>query len=440
MAPVHRHASRLRFLLFAIVAVAAALTSAACGRDTAPAGAPPAIELVESRPVETELGNPELRPTVQVWIEMLRGARRSIDLEHFYCSDWPDEPLGLVLDELGHAAARGVRVRFILDRRFQATYPMPADSLARLPNVTVRWVDMGRIAGGVQHAKFMIVDGRTTFVGSQNFDWRALKHIHELGLRIEDERVADVFGKTFELDWAASDTSGRPFGRDTIAALRSALGGAATPPAPFRVALARGDSASVWPGYSPRGWLPDSSRWDLPGMVRLLDSARREIGIQVLNYSPEGRGTRDTTLDAALRRAGRRGVSVKLLVSDWFTGRTAVAALRSLAGAPGIEVKVSTLPQWSGGYIPFARVEHCKYAVVDGERLWLGTANWEPGYFTGSRNLSVILEHPRLGAQAKKIFDTSWTAPSAAPLRMTGDYPEKVRGETPPPGAKKYGG
>ena len=435
MLPNDRNRPAFRFVLVAATLVAAA----ACGREASTDGGP-AIELVESRPVETVLGNPDLRPTVQVWIEMFRGARRSIDLEQFYCSNWPDEPLGLVLSELGQAAARGVKVRFLLDRRFQETYPMPAESLARLPNVTVRWVDFGRIAGGVQHSKFFIVDDRVSFIGSQNFDWRALKHIHELGVRIDDARVADVFGRVFELDWAASDTSGRPFGRDTIAALRRTLGGSPAAPAPFRVALARGDSASVWPGYSPRGWLPDSSRWELPALVRVIDSARSEIGIQVLNYSPEGRGARDTTLDAALRRAGRRGVRVKLLVSDWSTGRTAVAALRSLASAPGIEVKVSTLPQWSGGYIPFARVEHCKYALVDGERLWLGTANWEPGYFTGSRNLSVILDHPRLGAQVKRVFDTSWNAPSAAPLRMEGDYPEKIRGETPPPGATKYGG
>lgn len=436
----HRHRRSLRTIAWPLAGSRLVSVLATAVTALAPAAwAAPRVELVATRPVEAAVGHPGLRSTPEVWLEMLKGARHSADLEHFYCSDWPGEPLGPVLDELGRAAARGVRVRLLLDRRFRDTYPLPADSLGRLPNLTLRWVDFGRIAGGVQHAKFMIVDDSVAFVGSQNLDWRALRHIHELGLRIADRRVAGVFGAAFALDWAAADTSGRPAGRDTIAALRRTLGGSPAPPAPFAIALAPGDTARVWPGYSPRGFLPDSARWDLPAMARLLDGAERTIGIQLLTYSPEGRGARDTTLDAALRRAARRGVRVRLLVSDWVMGRgTMIERLRDLARA-GVEVRLSTLPPWSGGYIPFARVEHCKYAVVDGDRFWLGTANWEPGYFTGSRNLSVIVAHAGLGAAASEVFATSWAAPSAAPLRMEGDYPEKIRGETPPAGAKVYG-
>lgn len=44
----------------------------------------PPVELVESVPVESSLGNPALRPAREVWVEMIDGARRTLDLEEFY--------------------------------------------------------------------------------------------------------------------------------------------------------------------------------------------------------------------------------------------------------------------------------------------------------------------------------------------------------------------
>ena len=83
------------------------------------------------------------------------------------------------------------------------TYPQPADSLGKLANFSVRTIDYHRIAGGVQHAKFMVVDDREAWLGSQNLDWRSLSHIHELGARVRLEAVAKTFADVFETDWAA---------------------------------------------------------------------------------------------------------------------------------------------------------------------------------------------------------------------------------------------
>uniref|UniRef100_A0A832MJU1 PLD phosphodiesterase domain-containing protein n=1 Tax=Eiseniibacteriota bacterium TaxID=2212470 RepID=A0A832MJU1_UNCEI len=433
-----RPASRALALVVAVAlacpAAGAADAAAASGRG----GPGPAIRLVQTRPVETRLGERDLAPSLETWLALIRGARATLDLEHFYCSDWPGEPLRPVLDALGDAAARGVRVRLLLDARMHRTYPRPADSLGRVPGIEVRVVDFARIAGGVQHGKMMIADGEVVFVGSQNLDWRALKHIHELGVLVRDRRVAAPFAAVFELDWAAADTSGRAAGRDTVAALRAALPDAGPGPSPVPLALARGDTVRVTPVFSPRGFLPDPARWDLPRLVALLDGARREIVVQTLQYG-HGREER-LALDDALRRAAARGVRVRLLVSDWVMGSRSVATLRALDSLATVEVRLSTLPAWSGGYIPFARVEHCKYAVVDGERLWIGTSNWEPGYFTASRNMGLVIEGRTLARQARRVFETSWRAPSAAPLRHDADYPPKVRGEQPPPGARAYGG
>lgn len=387
------------------------------------------FELVESVPVESVLGNPDLRSAHDVWVEMIRGAKHSLDLEEFYLSTWPGEPLEDVLREIRAAAARGVRVRLLLDAGMHKTYPQPADSLGLLPGVSVRIIDMKPHGGGIQHAKYFLVDGRDVFLGSQNTDWRALKHIHELGVRVIDPRVAAVFAESFAMDWAAA-------GGEPIPASAHAPG---TLPLPFVIVQAPGDTLRLWPSYNPRGFLPDSTLWDLDALVRMIDSARHELVAQTLTYGTGAHGRPDHTLDQALRRAAARGVKVSLIVSDWEKGSAEMASLQALDSIPGIEIKLSTVPEWSGGYIPFARVEHCKYAVADDERVWVGTSNWEPGYFFGSRNVALTLENPRLAAAAHAVFSRSWSSPTAEPLHP-GVYPAKIRGETPPPGARRYGG
>ena len=69
-------------------------------------------------------------------------------------------------------------------------------------NIEVRMIDFGKIGGGgIQHSKFFIVDGEQVFFGSQNFDWRALKHIHEIGVRIHHRQAASAYLDIFNLDW-----------------------------------------------------------------------------------------------------------------------------------------------------------------------------------------------------------------------------------------------
>ena len=432
MTPPHRPARRAVLLV-----LLAAGAVAACAGAPRTGAAPPPVRLVESRPVDYALGDPAIPATLDTWLGLIRGARTSLDIEQFYVSTWPDEPLEEVLAALGEAARRGVRVRLLLDARMHGTYPLPADSLARLPGFAVRLVDFRRLAGGVQHAKFFLVDGETVFLGSQNFDWRALQHIHELGVAVRDRRVAADFGRVFELDWAAATPAGQA--PDTT---RAAVAPQSPHPAgtlPYAIVQAPGDTLWLWPSWSPRGFVPDTTLWDLDRLVRVLDGARHEVVVQFLSYGLGERRLADDTLDRALRRAAARGARVRVIVSDWQAG-AGLAALQRLARVPGIEVKRSTVPEWSGGYIPFARVEHCKYVVADTLTTWVGTSNWSPDYFHASRNLAVTMRNRPLARQARAVFETSWRAPGAAPLVPDSTYTPKSRGEETPPGRVRYGG
>lgn len=406
----------------------------------APTGAwsAPPIQLVETRPVETALGNPDLPAAADVWVEMISGARRTIDLEQMYFTHWPNEPLGPVMDALGAAAARGVQVRLILSSGMYRTYPWPADSLAKLANVEVRILDMKKVSGGgIQHSKHFIVDGEQVFVGSQNFDWRALKHIHELGARVRDARIAAFYTRVFEDDWKVAD----PGTGETETPAPANAPVLELPALPVRIAQGAGDTARVWATFSPSGHLPDPSLSDRDAILRLLDGARDEVVVQLLTYGNGRRGSesRDSTIDLAIRRAAGRGVKVRMVVSDWEADNPRLEDLRALTKVRNVEVKLSSVPEWSGGYIPFARVQHCKFMVVDMKTLWIGTSNWEPDYFRTSRNAAMVIENRPIAIQARRVFRSSWEAPFSRALTAEAKVEKRIHGEEPPPGKTAYG-
>jgi len=365
--------------------------------------APPPVEIVESPPAETPLDHADVPNAADVWVEMIRGAKKTLDIAHFYISNAPGSKLEPVLAAIEEAAARGVRVRLLMDAKFYAKYPESVDRLGAREGIEVRKLDLGP-KGGVLHAKYFIVDGGEVYLGSQNMDWRALEHIHEIGARIRVPEVDAAFVRVFELDWASA-------------------GGASAPPpgdakVDFRATVAFGDEkATLLPAASPKDLLPPGVAWDLPELLARIDGASRSVDVQVLTYGTKTRsGATWTELDDALRRAAGRGVAVRMLVSDWSKREKSLEPLRALARVPGISIHFIVIPQSSSGFIPFARVAHAKYMIVDGKRAWIGTSNWEGDYFTSSRNVSLFVDGETLAGRLDRIFEDAFGGPLAEPL------------------------
>lgn len=359
-----------------------------------PASAQEVLELVETFPVETTLDNPDLRDAYVVWPEMIDRARKTLDFAEFYASDDPaskQSRLETVVQAVERAAARGVKVRFLAEKVFQKTYP---ETLARLASrgVDVRIYDFGALGGGVLHAKYFLVDGGEVYVGSQNFDWRSLQHIQELGARVIDPDVARAYADLFETDWALAGGGDRRNRKKSDYLFPAGV-----------------DGAQVTPVFSPTGWIPDPTLWDLPRLVEMIDRATKTVRVQLLTYKTTSRdGSYFDTLDAALRRAAQRGVQVQLLLADWSKRKGTVEGLQSLQTIPNIDVRMSTIPAFSGGFVPFARVGHAKYMVVDGRRSWIGTGNWEGDYFTQSRNAGLVIDSPKIGERLDRYFANAW--------------------------------
>lgn len=375
------------------------LLACTAGAALALAAAPPSSmsRLVQSVPVETGLGDPGLPYAKDVWVAMIRSARQRLDFGEFYVTNRPHSALEPVLVELEKAGARGVKIRFLLSAKMLGQDPASVARLKAIPGAEVRSLDLTGVSHGILHAKYFLVDGREAYFGSQNFDWRALEEIHELGVRTTDPRLVGPLAELFGIDWRFAETHKLPD-----------LPKAAMP------LPARPDAELV---ASPPFLTPGDIRPALDALVELLGQAKQRIRVQLLTYSPvAGQDRFWPALDNALRAAAVRGVKVQLLVSDWVLGGRALPHLKSLTLIPNLEVRIASIPEAAEGHIPYARTVHSKYLVVDDAVLWVGTSNWEEGYFMDSRNVEALFRDPILAAQGAAIFDRLWGSRFTFPL------------------------
>lgn len=425
MSPAKRLETR-RFAA-ALLAAAWAGLAAAAGAAAAPAATAEkpglgAVEVVESVPAGTAYDLPQLRNAPDVWLDMIGRARQSLDIETFYFSDDPagPDPLDDVLAAVEAAARRGVLVRAIADRRMNSTYPEICARLGAWPGAECRLLDARALWGGVQHAKLFVADGEEFFVGSQNWDWRALAHIRETGVRVRSPRLAGALRRVFLLDWRLA--GGERPAEDAPPALSE-----------DRLVTARGDTVLATLAASPPHALPDGVPWDWPLLEAAIDSARTSVRLQLLSYSPAERGGAYWDgLDAALRRAGARGVKVQVILSNWAKRKSSLPWIRSLAAAPNVEARFTNIPEAASGFIPYARVEHAKYLVADDDACWVGTSNGSRDYFHESRNVSLFFRgRPGQGVAADLIafFEAGWSGPYAEPVSPCGEYAPPRIGE-----------
>lgn len=422
--PAARSVSRWRTRVVTAALMALAMPAGTLqARDHVPA--PPDFEIVESVPDASMYGETGVRRTQAVWLEMIRGATSSIDIAAFYIADKPGGPLAPVLDALVDRARAGVKVRILVDQSFLADNHESVDRFRALPGFEIRILPVKTLTGGVLHAKYMVVDNADVFVGSQNWDWRALSDIHEIGARIHNRRFAATFDATFDFDWQLAATPASPTPAKRAAAALAFAPVTAIDP---EILGAPGGGALVsYPAFSPASLMPAGVTAEEPALVDLIDSAQHILRVQVMTLSAlRGYGEKGwwAPVDTALRDAAARGVEVRIIVADWALHEPMQGYLKSLSLMPNITVKFSRVPPSPTGFIPYARVEHAKYAVVDDRSIFIGTGNWESSYFHTSVDASVFVRGAGPAATLTRIFERDWSGPYVTTLEPGKTYEE----------------
>jgi cardiolipin synthase len=261
--------------------------------------------------------------------------RRSLDLSMYELADPRAESI-LVAD-----AARGVRVRVVLDQRLERARNRAAFTYLSGHGVAVRWAPE---ADNTFHIKAVCVDGTRCAVMTLNLTSRYYANTRDFA--VVDANRADVAAieGTF-----AGDFGGHPgvpnAGADLV-------------------------------------WSPGSTA----ALADLIGSANHTV----LVYNEE---LSNPTTVAALAAAARRGVRVEMVMtyrSSWEGNfdalTTAGAQVRVLYGEHPLYV-------------------HAKMIWVDGKRVFLGSENFSVASLTRNRELGLISSDPAIVQATEQTFE-----------------------------------
>jgi cardiolipin synthase A/B len=309
----------------ALVAFLALATGLPSRGEFAQAGA---LQPTESLVVEPDAGMGSLD-------SFMASARQSVDLSMYELDDRRVESI-LVAD-----AARGVRVRVILDQRLERARNQAAFTYLAGHGVAARWAPD---ADYTFHIKAVCVDGARCAVMTLNLTSRYYATTRDFAVVDTDRADMAAIEETF-----AGDFGGHP-----------------------GVPSAAADLV----------WSPGSTA----ALADLIGSANHTV----LVYNEE---LSDPTTVAALAAAARRGVRVEVVMtyqSSWVRNFDVLAS----AGAQ-VHVLYGERPV----YI------HAKMIWVDGKRVFLGSENLSVASLTRNRELGLISTDPTLLQAAEQTFE-----------------------------------
>jgi phosphatidylserine/phosphatidylglycerophosphate/cardiolipin synthase-like enzyme len=119
--------------------------------------------------------------------ELIDNSETSIDMAAYVLSDWE------VIEALDNAAARGVRVRVILD-------PREHSAVDRMAGLHVRM----KAPGPLQHLKAFVIDGATLPAASANFFRSGEQEQDNDLILVRDPQLAARFELNFGRMWTAA--------------------------------------------------------------------------------------------------------------------------------------------------------------------------------------------------------------------------------------------
>lgn len=388
------------------------------------------LSLVESIPQHMKLTSVHVK-TSHTWLKLLSQAQHSIQIASFYWTltqgsiDLGGMEGKNVFNALVNACKRGVNVEIIQSIPKNQDERNETDVLSSL-GASVQYVYFPTFFGsGVQHAKFMVVDGRHFYLGSANMDWRSLTQVKELGIVgnececISQELVSMFYIYSF-LNQTTSLPSDWPLEWQAHANLTH----------PFWIESPKTGHAFV--ASSPQPLCSLHRSWDLEALLNVIRMAQEHIYISVMDYIPATIYTTSEywpVIDDALRDAVfSRGVHVRLLISEWehskqgFTyflqslerlGQVCVLGSGFCTGT--LEIRLFKVPKDPVGDAPFTRVNHAKYMCSE-STAFIHTSNWTKDYFYYTGGSAFVTSVESVVEPLKSLFLRDWNSPYAFAL------------------------
>ena len=394
-------------------------------------------------------------------LALLRGARRSLDLQYYHLHD--DSTGRLVLRELRDAAQRGVRVRLLLDDLYTDGLEPLLNGLGAYPNVEIRLFNPFPTRGGVvkrfaaalldfarlnhrMHNKLFVADSVLAVTGGRNlgdeyFMRSAASNFFDYDV-LAAGAVVPQMTSLFDEYWNAEQVRTaasvlRP--TDSPEVLRPAfdarVDGADTPdPPPFsgldrlgRAPLADELSAGrVQMAYGTAQAFADSpaKAWGVLETARLpsgalLDSSRLLLATEFRQTQREAWVSSPYLVPGpealeSMRVNARRGVRISLITNslaatDEPVVHTGYRRYRDNMLRAGVEIfelhphlgQRLLMPFMAGGTV--LRL-HTKTAVIDRESLFIGSVNFDQRSEVLNTEFGVLIRSPELAGDAHRIL------------------------------------
>ena len=393
---------------------------------------------------------------------LAQGAERSLDVQYYI---WRNDLTGvLMLDALRAAAARGVRVRLLLDDNNTAGLDPTLLALDREPNIEVRlfnpfarrtWRSLGYLTDFARlnrrmHNKSFTVDNQVTIVGGRNIG-------DEYFGAADDVLFADLdvmaigpavqaVSQDFDRYW--NSASAYPIATLVDAAASGGSGAPAQGLAERAVALRREPAAQAYleavrtlpfvellkQRRLPIEWSPARLVSDDPAKVRGNGEAQARVGVRLRALMGEPQRQLDLVspyfvpgkaTTAELAAIAARGVTVRVLTNSLEA--TDVAAVharyakwrRALLQAgvslyelrrEGGEPQPESAPKRAGRFGSSSSSLHAKTFAVDRQRIFVGSFNFDPRSLELNTEMGLVIESPALAAALDKRLTQSTPA------------------------------
>ena len=290
--------------------------------------------------------------SVQPILDAIDGAKKSLRIKMFIFTD-PS-----LLDAVIAAHRRGVNVRIMLNPRRRNGVSENDESRSKLEAAGIEVRDSNP-AFDLTHEKSMVVDDKTAFVKSLNWQTKNLTGTRDYAVITRHKHEVEEIINGFEADWSRQD-----FASEHLI------------------------------------WCRGNGR---ERITQFINQAKHSLWLQNERYQ-------DQMMIECVVRAKERGVKVHVMARPPHTLKPdklieGVGGLRILSD---IGVKVRKLK---------ALKLHAKMLLADGERAIIGSINLAPGSFDSRRELAIEVDDKHIVDRLHEIVKRDWK--HARPLDLT---------------------
>ena len=281
--------------------------------------------------------------SVQPILDAIDGATKSLRIKMFIFTD-PS-----LLDAVIAAHRRGVNVRIMLNPKRRNGVSENDESRIKLEAAGIEVRDSNP-AFDVTHEKSMVVDDKTAFVKSLNWETKNLTGTRDYAIITQHKHEVEEIINGFEADWSRQDFASKHL---------------------------------IWCRGNGR-----------ERITQFINQAKHSLWLQNERYQ-------DQMMIECVVRAKERGVKVHVMARPPHTLKKdklieGVGGLRILSD---IGIKVRKLK---------ALKLHAKMLLADGERAIIGSINLAPGSFDSRRELAIEVDDKHIVDRLHEIVKRDW--------------------------------